>query len=136
MQGIEIAPEFHAVAVARAEESGVAELVSFELGDGADAAFEPESYDAALCLGASFVFGDLADTVDALGAGRPSGGHVAVGEPYWRRLPLPEDYEDRRDPWTSLEGTVVIFEALDPSSFPTRMTPTLQNRHEQHHSGR
>ena len=110
VRGIEIAPEFHAVAVARAAEAGVAELVSFELGDGAGAALEPESYDAALCLGASFVFGDLADTVDALAPAVRPGGHVAVGEPYWRRLPLPDDYEDRRDPWTSLEGTVVIFE--------------------------
>ena len=61
-------------------------------------------------LGASFVFGHLAETVDALAPAVHSGGHVAVGEPYWRRLPLPADYEDRRDPWTSLEGTVVIFE--------------------------
>jgi hypothetical protein len=39
-----------------------------------------------------------------------SGGYAVVGEPFWRRLPLPEDYEDRRDPWTTLEGTVVAFE--------------------------
>ena len=38
------------------------------------------------------------------------GGHVVVGEPYWRRLPLPEDYEDRNEPWTTLEGTVAVFE--------------------------
>jgi hypothetical protein len=35
---------------------------------------------------------------------------VVVGEPYWRRLPLPDDYEDRNEQWTTLEGTVVIFE--------------------------
>jgi protein-L-isoaspartate O-methyltransferase len=110
VHGIEIAPEFHEVAVARAADAGVAELVSFELGDGAAAAFEREFYDAALCIGASFVFGDLAETVDALAPAVRPGGHVAVGEPYWRRLPLPEDYEDRRDLWTSLEGTVVVFE--------------------------
>ena len=110
VRGIEVAPEFQADAVARAAEAGVAELVSFELGDGAGAALEPESYDGALCLGASFVFGSLADTVDALAPAVRPGGHIAVGVPYWRRLPLPEGYEDRRDPWTSLEGTVVIFE--------------------------
>ena len=33
-----------------------------------------------------------------------------MGEPFWRRLPLPEDYEDRDEPWTSLDGTVRIFE--------------------------
>jgi hypothetical protein len=34
-----------------------------------------------------------------------------VGEPFWRRLPLPDDYEDRADPWTTLEGTVAVFES-------------------------
>lgn len=110
MHGIEIAPEFHAAALERAARVGIADRVSFELGDAATATFEPESYDAALCLGASFVFGGLADTVDALAPAVRSGGYVAVGEPFWARLPLPDDYEDRHDPWTTLEGTVVVFE--------------------------
>jgi SAM-dependent methyltransferase len=109
--GIEISPDFHAVAVERAAEAGLAERVGFELGDAAEVSHEPESYDAALCLGASFVYGSLAETVDALAPAVRPGGHVVVGEPYWRRLPLPEDYEDRRAPWTTLEGTVTVFEA-------------------------
>ena len=110
VRGVEISPDFHAVAVERASAAGLAELIAFELGDGAAATFEPGSYDAALCLGASFVYGSLADTVEALAPAVHAGGYVAVGEPYWRRLPLPDDYEDRRDPWTTLEGTVTIFE--------------------------
>lgn len=110
MHGIEIAPEFHAAALERAARAGIADRVSFELGDAATATFEPESYDAALCLGASFVFGGLAGTVDALASAVRPGGYVAVGEPFWARLPLPDDYEDRHDPWTTLEGTVVVFE--------------------------
>jgi SAM-dependent methyltransferase len=108
--GIEISPDFHAVAVERAAQAGLADRVSFELGDAALAELEPESYDAALCLGASFVYGSLADTVDALAPAVRPGGHVVVGEPYWRRLPLPADYEDRAEPWTTLDGTVRIFE--------------------------
>ena len=98
------------VAVERIAEAGLADRVTFELGDGAAATLEPESYDAALCLGASFVYGSLADTVDALAPAVRPGGHVVVGEPYWRRLPLPDDYEDRDEPWTTLEGTVIVFE--------------------------
>ncbi|HEU5490987.1 MAG TPA: class I SAM-dependent methyltransferase, partial [Gaiellaceae bacterium] len=64
--GVELSPDFHAVALARVVEAGLADRVIFELGDGAAATFEPASYDAALCLGASFVYGSLADTVDAL----------------------------------------------------------------------
>ncbi|MGH3135467.1 MAG: SAM-dependent methyltransferase [Gaiellaceae bacterium] len=110
VRGIEIAPEFHAAAIERATRLGVADRVSFELGDAASAELEPESHDAALCLGASFVFGSLADTVETLAPAVRPGGHVVVGEPFWRRLPLPDDYEHRSDPWTTLEGTVVIFE--------------------------
>jgi hypothetical protein len=55
---------------------------------------------------------NLADTVEALAPAVRPGGHVVVGEPFWRRLPLPDDYEDpyRREPWTTLEGTVTVFE--------------------------
>jgi SAM-dependent methyltransferase len=108
--GIEISPDFHAVGVERIADAGLADRVTFELGDGAALPHEAESYDAALCLGASFVYGSLADTVDALAPAVRPGGHVVVGEPYWRRLPLPDDYADRDQPWTTLEGTVTVFE--------------------------
>ena len=84
--------------------------MTFELGDGAAVAHEPESFDAALCLGASFVYGSLVETIDALAPAVRPGGFVVVGEPYWRRLPLPVDYADRDEPWTTLEGTVTVFE--------------------------
>jgi SAM-dependent methyltransferase len=110
VHGIEISPDFHAVAEQRIGEAGLDDRVTFELADAAGVSHERESYDAALCLGASFVYGSLADTVEALAPAVRPGGHVVVGEPYWRRLPLPDDYEDRRDPWTTLEGTVTVFE--------------------------
>lgn len=113
VRGIEVSPDFHAVSLERAAEAGLAERVTFDLADAAGVAHEPESYDAALCLGASFVYGSLADTVEALAPAVRPGGHVVVGEPYWRRLPLPDGYEDRDDPWTTLEGTVTIFEMSD-----------------------
>jgi SAM-dependent methyltransferase len=110
IRGIELAPEFHAAAVERAAAAGLSDLLSFELGNASEASLEPEAYDAALCLGASFVYGSLAHTVDALAPAVRPGGFVAVGEPFWRLLPLPDDYENRRESWTTLEGTVLIFE--------------------------
>ena len=110
IRGVEVSPDFHAVAVERARAAGLSELLSFELEDGAAVTFEPEEYDAALCLGASFVFGSLADTVDALSPAVRPGGHVVVGEPYWKTLVLPDDYAERNELWTTLEGTVTIFE--------------------------
>ena len=110
VEGIEIEPAFQATAVERAAARGLAHLVSFRLGDAAQEELAQDSYDAALCLGASFVFGSLADTFEALAPAVRPGGYVAVGEPYWRRLPLPEDYEDRDDPFTTPDGTVLVFE--------------------------
>jgi SAM-dependent methyltransferase len=110
VDGIEIAPEFHAAAVERAQARGLSQLVSFGLGDASKEALPAGEYDAALCLGASFVYGSLADTVEELTPAVRPGGHVVVGEPFWRGLPLPDDYQDRADPWTTLADTVVIFE--------------------------
>jgi SAM-dependent methyltransferase len=110
VHGVEISPDFHAAAVERVAQAGVAERVSFDLGNAAEATFLPESFDAALCLGASFVHGGLVQAIDELAPAVRPGGFVVVGEPYWRRLPLPDDYADRGDPWTTLDGTVTMFE--------------------------
>jgi predicted O-methyltransferase YrrM len=109
IEGIEIAPEFHAVALERAREAGLEERVSFRLGDASREELG-EGWDVAMCLGASFVWSSLAGTLDALEPVVRTGGHVVVGEPFWRTLPLPDDYADRDGPFTTLEGTVEIME--------------------------
>jgi SAM-dependent methyltransferase len=111
IEGIEIAPDFHAVAVERARAAGLGERATFRLGDASKEELPVESYDVALCLGASFVWGGLAGTLDALEPAVRPGGHVVVGEPFWRRLPLPDDYSERNEPFTTLEGTVTIMES-------------------------
>ena len=111
VEGIEVAPEFHAVAVERAEAAGLTDRVSFRLGDASREQLPTGEYDVGMCLGASFVWGGLAGTLDALEPVVCGGGHVVVGEPFWRRLPLPDDYEERNAPYTTLEGTVAIFES-------------------------
>jgi SAM-dependent methyltransferase len=111
IEGIEIAPEFHAAAVHRAAAAGVESLVSFRLADASIEELPADAFDVAMCLGASFVWGGLAGTLDALEPVVRPGGHVVVGEPYWRRWPLPPDYEEAYEPVTTLEGTVAILES-------------------------
>ncbi|MBA2643625.1 MAG: class I SAM-dependent methyltransferase [Actinobacteria bacterium] len=111
IEGIELRPEFHAVAVERAAAAGLSERVTFELADARHHGLPDAAFDAVLCLGASFVYGGLAGTLDVLEPAVRPGGHVVVGEPYWRRLPLPVEYEDRSEPFTTLEGTVDIVES-------------------------
>jgi SAM-dependent methyltransferase len=113
VEGVELAPEFHAAAEGRAAAEGLDDLLSFRLADASAQTLEPGGYDVALCLGATFVYGGLGGTLDALGPAVRPGGHVAVGEPYWRTWPLPADYADRDAPYASLEATVATIEARD-----------------------
>lgn len=86
--GVDISP--YCVRDARAklaERAPDANVTFFEM-DGADYhPDEPESFDLALCLGASWVFGGHGGTLAALQAMTKPGGHVIVGEPYWRQEP-------------------------------------------------
>jgi len=62
--------------------------------DGAEyRAEEPESFDLAACIGASWIYGGHRDTLRALNTMARSGGWVVVGEPYWRREPAAEHLE-------------------------------------------
>jgi SAM-dependent methyltransferase len=73
---------------ARASSTGI----TFTQADGADfKTDEPHSLDLASCIGASWVFGGHADTLDALVKMVKPGGWVIVGEPYWLQEPS-EDY--------------------------------------------
>jgi SAM-dependent methyltransferase len=112
IRGVELRPEFHDAALARAAAAGISDRVGFELASASEVELG-DGYDVAMCLGASFVWGGLGGTLDALEPVVRAGGHVVVGEPYWRRLPLPEDYELRTEPFTTLEGTVDVFESGD-----------------------
>ena len=111
IDGIELRPEFHAVAVERVESAGLSGLVSLKLADASGEELPENGYDVAMCLGASFVWAGLAGTLDALEPVVGAGGHVVVGEPYWRKLPLPDDYAARDAPFTTLEDTVSIVES-------------------------
>lgn len=107
--GIERAPEFAAAARERVAAAGLTERVEIVEGDAAAFPLEPEAWDVALCIGASFVFHDLEGTLAALAPAVRRGGFVAVGEPYWREWPLPPGVDDQG--YVPLRETVGRFEA-------------------------
>jgi SAM-dependent methyltransferase len=85
--GVEQAPEFAAAAQARVAAAGLDDLVEIVEADARQFPLASGSWDAALCLGATFVWDDLVGTLAALVPAVRPGGHVAVGEPYWREAP-------------------------------------------------
>ena len=87
--GVERAPEFVVTARKRIAAAGVDDLVEIIESDGRDFPLEPGAWDVALCLGATFVWDGLDGTLAALVPAVRPGGHVAVGEPYWRTAPPP-----------------------------------------------
>ena len=92
--GVERATEFAATARERVDAAGLGDLVEIVEQDAADFRIEAGRYDVAMCLGASFVWAGLEGTLSALTRAVPDGGFVVVGEPYWRRWPLPADVDD------------------------------------------
>jgi SAM-dependent methyltransferase len=59
--------------------------------DGAEyRAEEPESFELAACIGASWIYGGHRETLQALKEMAAPGGWVIVGEPFWRQEPAAE----------------------------------------------
>lgn len=82
----------------RVEAAGLTDRFEFVQQAGEDFQIEPGSYDAALCLGATWAWGGLPGTLDALKAGVREGGHVLVGEPY--KHSHEDETEHELHPWT------------------------------------
>ena len=105
---VERAPEFLAAARKRLREDELEDRI--ELVEADAATFELGRYDAALCLGATFVYGGLVPTLERLRAAAPL---LGVGEPYWRTWPLPPAPEldgsslrTDEDEWLPLPETI------------------------------
>src|SRR5215208_4354058 len=114
---VERAEDFHRAAQERVRAAGLEDRIELVHGDAHAFPLEDGRYDAALCLGASFVWNGLAGTIRALTPAVRDGGFVAVGEPYWRRWPLPDGFEpEEGEDFVTLPETVAVFEdaGLEP----------------------
>lgn len=45
----------------------------------------------AACVGATWIAGGVAGTIDLLAKSLKPGGIILIGEPYWRRIPATEE---------------------------------------------
>ena len=105
IQGVELRSQFADDARARIAARGLDGLISIETADAADYPLEPEAWDAALCLGASFVWGHIGDAARVLAPAVRPGGFVAIGEPFWREPGI------AADDFVDLPATVERFQS-------------------------
>lgn len=88
--GVDMSRLFSKQAKLRAEELGVDDRVEFIHGDAAGYVAD-EKAGVAACLGATWIGGGVAGTIELLAKSLRSGGIILIGEPYWLRLPTTED---------------------------------------------
>ncbi|MBZ2172044.1 SAM-dependent methyltransferase [Nitratidesulfovibrio sp. SRB-5] len=88
--GIDMSPLFTRQAKLRAEELGVAKQVEFIHGDAAGHVAAAK-VGVAACVGATWIGGGVAGTIELLAKSLCAGGIILVGEPYWLRVPPTED---------------------------------------------
>lgn len=88
--GIDMSRLFSDQAKRRAEELGVADRVEFIHGD-ADGWVGEEKVGVAACVGATWIGGGVAGTIELLARSLRPGGIILIGEPYWRQVPPTEE---------------------------------------------
>lgn len=88
--GIDKSQLFTEQARLRAEELGVADQVAFIHGDAAGYV-AGEKVGVAACVGATWIGGGVAGTINLLAKSLRTGGIILIGEPYWLELPPTED---------------------------------------------
>lgn len=88
--GVDMSRSFTEQARLRAQELGVADQVTFIHGD-ASGHVSDEKVDVAACVGATWIGGGVAGTIELLARSLRPGGMILIGEPFWRQLPPTED---------------------------------------------
>lgn len=94
--GIDISPYFVSEGRARCEAAGCGASVEIVEANASDYDVPPGSFDAACCIGASWVWDGFDGTLRALARATKPDGLVLVGEPFWRREPTPAYLEAAR----------------------------------------
>jgi SAM-dependent methyltransferase len=113
--GVDISPVFIAAARHRGFDLAVWDKVTWVEGDAADYPTDFHQFDVVSCLGASWIGGSLAGTIDLMRVAlHDAGGTLIIGEPYWNELPPDDAYAAlgvERDTFDTLDGTKARFKA-------------------------
>jgi len=111
--GIDLYAPFLADARARAAEFGVGNAVTFIEGDAGNPPDFGRRFDIVSCLGATWIGGGLAGTLELMAQLVAPAGWLLVGEVYWAEPPPPhvKEKEETAQEFADLAGTLVRFDA-------------------------
>ena len=93
--GIDFRPRAVERARRKMMDRGLADRVEVICGKGAEYKFEPHAFDAAVCMGASFIWDGFEPSVKALKDAIKPTGRILIGEPYWKTDRVPPEYAQR-----------------------------------------
>ena len=89
--GIDIRQKAIERAQAKIVQRGLADRLQVAQGKGAEYRFEPNSFDYAACVGATFIWSGYKPALQALKQAIRPGGKLIVGEAYWQKDSVPPD---------------------------------------------
>lgn len=84
-------------------EGGLADRIQIVCGNAAEYPFEAHAFDAAACIGASFIWNGYRPALRKLKEAIKPNGKVAIGEPYWRTTAVPPEYSRNETVHTEYE---------------------------------
>jgi ubiquinone/menaquinone biosynthesis C-methylase UbiE len=94
--GMDVRPLAIERAREKIEKHGFSDRLSVAQAMGAEYPFEPGSFDFATCIGASFIWEDLPEALQALKRAIHSQGKIILGEAYWRKDAIPPDFAQQQ----------------------------------------
>lgn len=94
--GIDISEDFCDRARKKLAARGLSDRIEIVCGGGADYVFEEDAFDAATCIGATFIFGGYRETIQTLKRAVKANGRLSIGETYWQTDHVPPDYAQKQ----------------------------------------
>ena len=102
--GVDIRPYACERARQKLAARGLADRIEIVCAAGAEYRFETGAFDAAACIGASFIWGGYRPALQAMKEAVHAGGRLAIGEPYWRTAQVPPAFaQQARDFHSEIE---------------------------------
>ncbi len=106
--GIDICEEFCDRARKKLAMKGLSDRIEIVCSNGADYTFEEGAFDAATCIGATFIFGSYQKTIQAIKGAIHQNGRLGIGETHWLSDRVHPEYAQKQTT-TYTEPEIVQF---------------------------